>query len=125
MRVLFVDDESSVRDLIAIFCNILEIEYAIAANVEEALSALEKETFALVVTDLEMPDKNGAYLACEVRQRYPQTGVFAFSGTPFSAHHVHQGTYIFEKIFHKPQDYSRLMAEVMKYLALRKYPFLT
>lgn len=124
MRVLFVDDENSVRELLSAFCEILEIGYATAANTEDALCNLEKEGFSLIVTDIEMPGLNGIYLANEVRRRYPQSGVFAFSGSLFQEHEARQYSQLFDKIFQKPHDYSRLMAEIMKYIALKKYPFL-
>jgi len=124
MRVLFVDDESSVRELLAAFCQYLEISYATAGNAEEALRLLEREMFSLIVTDVEMPGMSGVRLASEVRKLYPEIGVFVFSGVSLSPLDAQQSVRLFDKVFHKPEDYSRLIAEVMKYLAIRQYPFL-
>ena len=60
MRVLFVDDEEDIRDLIEIAIITEEdIDATFAASGAEAISLLEKETFDLIVLDVMMPPPNG------------------------------------------------------------------
>ena len=68
IRVLLVDDESDGRELIA---RILENHGAIAAcasNAPEALEALARERFDLLLSDIGMPDMDGFELIRRVRE---------------------------------------------------------
>ncbi len=53
-RVLVVDDEASMREILEIVLTKDGYEIACASNVEKALELLEKESFDLVLTDLRM-----------------------------------------------------------------------
>ncbi len=70
-----------------------------------------------------MPDMDGIGLSGHLRQNFPTTDVYAFTGgsrrmtMPELKQH-------FDSIFFKPSDYSRMIAEIMKSLAIKKYPFL-
>jgi len=62
LRVLAVDDEPSMREVV---CRILAArghEVAAAANAEEALKLLRQSDFAVMVTDLSMPGADGVEL---------------------------------------------------------------
>ena len=67
VKVLVVDDDSLVRDLL---CEILTEEgYSVdsASNGIEALEKLEAGRFDLVTSDIEMPEMTGIELAREMR----------------------------------------------------------
>ena len=78
-RILVVDDEESVRNLFASF---LSDNYtcATAASAEEALARLAQEEFALVISDVMMPGRNGVELLRDIVARYPNTVVVMCSG---------------------------------------------
>ena len=66
-KILVVDDDSLVRDLL---CEILTEEgYSVdsASNGIEALEKLEAGRFDLVISDVEMPEMDGIDLAREMR----------------------------------------------------------
>ena len=69
-RILVVDDERTIRELV---CEVLADEgYEVvgASNGAEALSALEQNaTFSLVVLDMWMPVMNGWQFAAEIAER--------------------------------------------------------
>src|SRR5205085_8606494 len=78
-RVLIVDDEALIRDMFTVF---LGEKYVCetAASSDEALVHLAKDTYALVITDIQMPGRNGVELLREIRIRYPDTAVIMISG---------------------------------------------
>jgi len=70
-RALVVDDESSVRSLVARLLARNGYDVAQAADGEEALLQLERETFDLVLCDVRMPKLNGRALFAAIRSRRP------------------------------------------------------
>ena len=67
VKVLVVDDDSLVRDLL---CEILTEEGYSASGVSNGIEALEKleaGRFDLVISDVEMPEMTGIELAREMR----------------------------------------------------------
>lgn len=78
-RVLIVDDEDLIRETFASF---LEENYACktAASSDEALAHLATDDYALVLSDIQMPGRNGVELLREIRSRYPDTAVIMCSG---------------------------------------------
>ena len=68
-RILIVEDSQTMRSLLAASLEELEVPVKIteAASGFEALRALPREDFDLVVTDINMPDINGLELVSFVR----------------------------------------------------------
>jgi len=82
-RILLVDDEPSVRDLLRIFLESRGFDLTVASTGEEALDALGGgRRFDLLVTDIHLPDSPGQELARLVRERAPGTRVVFISGAP-------------------------------------------
>lgn len=68
-RVLVVDDSPAMRGLIAsIIDQIGNCEVTEASNGYEALKELPRQQFALIVTDINMPDINGLELISYIRK---------------------------------------------------------
>ena len=78
-RILIVDDESGVREMFAQWLGD-DFECKTAASADEALAELAVETYALVISDMMMPGRNGVELLREVTARYPETAVIMVSG---------------------------------------------
>jgi two-component system NtrC family sensor kinase len=78
-RILIVDDEQMLRSLFSIQ---LSGRYLCdtAANYNEAVSLLGRQTYSLVITDLIMPGLGGTELMREVHARFPDTAVIVVSG---------------------------------------------
>lgn len=70
MNILVVDDDRFIRKIVSAV--IIEAEHTPieAANDIEALDALEKGSIDLVLTDVEMPGRNGFELTAEIRKRF-------------------------------------------------------
>jgi signal transduction histidine kinase len=78
-RILIVDDEQAVREMFA--DHLSEIfECKTAASADEALAELAIESYALVISDMIMPGRNGIELLRDIRSRYPETAVIMVSG---------------------------------------------
>ncbi len=71
-RILVVDDETEMRQMIADYLRDVE-HYAVAnaANGFEALSMLAQQPFDLILSDINMPGMRGFDLLNRVRERFP------------------------------------------------------
>ena len=74
-RLLIVDDEPRMTQVLGILADRWGYEVRTASNGEEALKALQEFPAELVVTDLKMPGLDGEGLLHQVRARYPETAV--------------------------------------------------
>lgn len=84
ISVLIVDDEPSVRSLMARWVESLGMRPETAANAEEAVERLKREHCDLAVIDIMMPGRNGLWLAGELRRSHPHTAVILSTGNPAS-----------------------------------------
>ena len=80
-RVLLVEDEPSVRDVIARILAANHYRVVVAATALEALMLAEREgPFDLLLADVVMPDIEGPELARRLRARHPDLRVLFISG---------------------------------------------
>lgn len=81
LRILVVDDHPVVREGLKGLLQSIEPvnEIYLAANAEDAIGYLEKETFELVITDIHMPGKSGVELARYIQKEYPSIKILAMS----------------------------------------------
>ena len=79
-RILIVDDEEGMRDLLKA---ILESDYhVVEADSGAALHrALDEEQPDIVLLDMKLPDANGLGLLPTIKQRWPTTEVIMLSGS--------------------------------------------
>jgi two-component system, NtrC family, sensor kinase len=78
-RILIVDDEEPLRRMFAQYLS-EQFVCTTAGSAEEALTHLAAGTYALVITDVMMPGRNGVELLREIKARYPDTAVIMISG---------------------------------------------
>jgi two-component system NtrC family sensor kinase len=71
-RILVIDDERAVRDLISDALNIEGHEVLTAENGKEGLDLIGQYRFDLVFCDLRMPEMDGQALYEEVQRDHPQ-----------------------------------------------------
>ena len=79
-RVLIVDDENGVRDLMARWLESGGYAVTTAASAEEALGQFEAAPPAVALCDIRMPGHDGIWLAERIRQQYPETAVIMATG---------------------------------------------
>ena len=80
-RILVVDDNRAIRNVISKVLRLMGFDVALAGNGIEALAAFIESSFDLVVTDLQMPTMDGSKLALLVKERSPNTPVILITGT--------------------------------------------
>lgn len=69
-RIMVVDDDSHIRELVSLFLAREGFEITQAENGQEALELMEKIQADLVVLDIMMPKMDGWELCAELRERY-------------------------------------------------------
>ncbi|HFK1531679.1 TPA: response regulator transcription factor [Bacillus cereus] len=67
-RVLVVDDESDMRQLVGMYLNNFGYEWGEAENGKEALKKLETDHYDFVVLDIMMPEMDGLSVCKEIRK---------------------------------------------------------
>ncbi|MGH9901861.1 MAG: response regulator, partial [Pyrinomonadaceae bacterium] len=79
-KILVVDDETAVRELLRDILESEGYETAVAAGGREALALLDASSFDAVFTDIGMPGMSGWELAHAIRERGSRVPVAAITG---------------------------------------------
>ncbi len=74
-KVLVIDDESDILELLKITLSRMGLTVYTAANVGQAKLELTKNTFKLCLTDMKLPDGDGLELVEYVNREYPNTPI--------------------------------------------------
>jgi CheY-like chemotaxis protein len=90
-EVLVVDDDSAIRDSLALVLQSGGYETTTATNGFDALLQLKRRLPAIVLSDLNMPEMSGFEFLSVVRRRFPQISVIAMSGAYHSGDAVPGG----------------------------------
>jgi DNA-binding NtrC family response regulator len=78
--VLVVDDETAIRSLVARWLHSTGYDVRLASSAEQALEEMEREPAMVALLDINMPGRDGLWLAGELRKLYPDTAVVMASG---------------------------------------------
>ncbi|MEQ1439633.1 sigma-54 dependent transcriptional regulator [Fontimonas sp. SYSU GA230001] len=74
-RVLIVDDEPDIRELVEITLSRMGLRTDAAATLAEARARLARDRYDVCITDMRLPDGSGIGLVSEIQQLTPQTPV--------------------------------------------------
>jgi CheY-like chemotaxis protein len=80
LRILAVDDEKQIVDLLSLMLKGLGHKVIGVTDGQEALNYIEKEEFDLVITDLGMPTTSGWDVAAKVKSTKPGVPVILITG---------------------------------------------
>jgi putative nucleotidyltransferase with HDIG domain len=80
MKLLIVDDERAVREIMAEYLDAVGYSVVQADSVESAFAAVQREHPTLVLTDIEMPGQTGFDLLQLIRKHDPDLDVIMVSG---------------------------------------------
>jgi signal transduction histidine kinase len=79
-RVLLVEDDDEVRELLIDVLNSHGLRVTSVGSAEEALAVASPDTFDLLLTDIGLPGATGTELARQIRRRSPHLPVLFISG---------------------------------------------
>jgi CheY-like chemotaxis protein len=116
-KILLVDDNAVVRDMLVDLVESLGYSADPAASGEEALAMFERAQYDVVLTDLLMPGMTGWDVLEAVHQRDPQVPVIIITGSPVvgDGHAAQPGVAILKK----PVDVALLDSMIKRMLGQR------
>jgi CheY-like chemotaxis protein len=79
-KILVVDDEETTRALLERTISEFGYSVELACSAEDALEKIKNEEFQLIITDLKMPEVDGAELCRQIRSINLETVIYALSG---------------------------------------------
>lgn len=91
-KILIVDDNELIRDLLKTLCSRYDLNAKCVTNGQEAVNAIENDTFKIVLMDLDMPIMGGIQATQVIRQsererNRKRTPIIAISGTTMGHPH--------------------------------------
>jgi DNA-binding response OmpR family regulator len=78
-QVLFVEDTADTRDLVEFSLQSDGFTVAMAQTADEGLALARTKTFALILLDIGLPDKDGLELCREIRRFDQQTPILFYT----------------------------------------------
>jgi len=79
-RIIIIDDEKDVREVLKEVLERAGFDVEIAANGDDGLELLRSKGADVVITDIIMPGKNGVETVHDIRKHFPKTRVIVISG---------------------------------------------
>jgi CheY-like chemotaxis protein len=121
-KVLVADDEQNIRTTISDVLRKYRVEVTTANNGAEAIAALEKADFNLIISDIKMPDKTGYDVFAAARKKSLTLPVILMTGFGYDPNHciVRASQEGLQAVLFKPFKVDQLLSEVRK--ALQSQP---
>lgn len=116
VKILVVDDEQGMRDLLSHELKNFGFSVVAAANGEEALAKMQKEKFHLVISDVKMPRMDGLKMLEAIKRMAPEVEVIMSTGygtIEMAVNAMKKGAYDFVQ---KPFNVDEILALVEKAL---------
>ncbi|KAF0249652.1 MAG: Histidine kinase [bacterium] len=113
-QMLIVDDEDSVREVLADMLDIFGHSVVQCSSAQAGLVALKTANFDIIFTDLAMPDMDGWALSEQVRQHWPKTKIILMTGYGADSSPDNQAKV--DAIISKPFDIEQLQETLSKLL---------
>ena len=82
MKILVIDDEPVVLNSCRKVLEEDGFDVYLVPSADEALKAMKKEVFDLLLVDVKMPKHNGIYLMQKVKEKWPDVPIIVMSGYP-------------------------------------------
>jgi len=79
-KLLIVDDDPIIRESLCEFLRLEGFQCGGAGSFTETLNELEKQSYNIVITDVNMPEQNGFELLRVIRKRYPEIVSIVITG---------------------------------------------
>ena len=82
LRVLVVDDDSVITELLGIHLDRQGYTATVTSSASEGLKKIAEETYHLVISDVEMPGLDGIEFLARIREIQPSIGVVIMTAFP-------------------------------------------
>jgi CheY-like chemotaxis protein len=115
--ILVAEDDDSVRAFVVRALNYRGHQVTAAHDGSEALMALKRGTYDLVLTDIVMPVMDGIALALNVAQDYPSLKVLMMTGYDAEKQRAHNLDLLIHDVIAKPFSLEQICELVDKTLA--------
>ena len=115
-RILIVDDEKFVRELIRDTLSTRGLETGLAEHGREALALMAESVYDLVITDVVMPEMDGFELLKRLKKEYPSAKVVILTGYSLSHDISDFLLYGADEYMTKPFQVEELLATVDRLL---------
>jgi CheY-like chemotaxis protein len=114
--VLVVDDDEAMRKLLRRMLERTGFTVVTAINGRDGMERFREQAVDIVVTDMMMPEVDGADLIRGLRGEWPDVRIIAMSGVEYPHLRIALG-YGAKATLRKPVDASRLVATIQRVLA--------
>jgi DNA-binding response OmpR family regulator len=118
-RLLVVDDDPEIRDLLKKFFELVGYSVDVAEDGKSASRMLDAGAYDLMVTDIVMPNQDGVENIMQARKAYPGMRLIAMSGGGY----IQTKTYLkvaeslgADAVFQKPFKTQEMLAKVRELL---------
>ena len=117
-RILIVDDEREIRNLLREVFLAKGYEVVEAANGEDGLRVFQSTPVDLVMTDILMPEKEGLATIMELKKKNPKLKIIAMSGGSLkSSNYLEYARKLgADKVLQKPFDLRSVLEAVKELL---------
>jgi DNA-binding NtrC family response regulator len=119
-RILVVDDELLIRDLLYDFFTAQGWDIIVAEGGQKAVDYLKNQQFDVVLTDLKMPDIDGMELTSRIRNLYGDMPIIIMTGYPSLDSAVEALRYKVDDYIVKPFNVNQLYKSVKKVVELKR-----
>jgi len=95
-QILLIDDEVSLRSLLARILSLEGYPITEAGTAKEALRLLEKTEFPVIICDVKLPDAHGMYLVATLKKQHPETEIIlltAYGNIPDGMQAIKNGAF--------------------------------
>jgi len=111
-RLLIVDDELLIRDLLYDYFSARDFDIAVAETSQRALALMTETHFDTVIVDLKMPDMDGLQLTEEIRQHHGSLPIIIITGYPSVESAIEALRHRVDDYFIKPVNLAHLRRAV-------------
>jgi CheY-like chemotaxis protein len=119
-RILVIDDEEAVRDILFQMLHTKGHEVVLAANGEEGIERFKKEGFDLVFTDLGMPKISGWEVGKTIKGIDPKVPIAMITGWGMEVNREKMSESGIDLIVSKPFDFDQVIQLVSEVIQLKK-----
>jgi len=119
-RILVIDDEEAVRDILSQMLNAKGHDVVVAANGEEGIERFKNKEFDLVFTDLGMPKISGWEVSKTIKEINPKIPIAMITGWGMEVNREKMSESGIDLIISKPFDFDQVIQLVSEAMELKE-----